>query len=166
MQTQDFDLHILFGVLDCVTFPEDDSENHSLYALELGLSQLKTDLSKYKSFPCVVCNNTGHSFQDCPALQNTPRVQEAYGKLRAYLNRCCNVANKLNKSLVELSDTPIHQLQLHSLPCSHRQSTLSVDADVSALTTPTAVKSLGVDAATEFTAPLEDDASYDGSLDF
>ena len=76
------------------------------------------------------------------------------------------MANKLNKNLVELSNAPIQQLQLHSLLCSHHQSTPSVGADVSALTTLTGVKSLGVDAATEFTALLEDDASYDGSLDF
>ena len=93
-------------------------------------------------------------------------MREAYGKLRAYLNRCCNVANKLNKSLVELSNAPIQELQLHSLLCSHHASAPSVSADVSALTTPTGVKSLAVDAATEFTAPLDDDASCAGSLDF
>merc|ERR1739841_188847 len=81
----------------------------------MGLNQLQPNLDKYRSFPCAVCNNSGHSFQNCPLLQDTPKVREAYGKLRAYLNRCCNVANKLNKSLSDLPATPVQVLQQHSL---------------------------------------------------
>ena len=75
------------------------------------------------------------------------------------------MANKLNKSLVELSHIPVQQLHLHSL--LSRPSLSSTRADVSALTESTPIKSLGVDSPTTFTAPLDDDdSSCDGSLDF
>ena len=74
------------------------------------------------------------------------------------------MANKLNKSLVELSHTPVQQLHLHSLLSWSSRS--SNQADVSALTESTPVKSLGVDSPTAYTAPLEDNLSCDDSLDF
>lgn len=34
-----------------------------------------------KSQPCVICGNPGHSFDDCPALQNSAEVRTAYIKI-------------------------------------------------------------------------------------
>ena len=114
MHTESFDLLNLHSLLD-TTDINDASEDHALYSLGIGLNQLQSNLDKYRSFPCAVCNNSGHSFQNCPVLQDTPKVREAYGKLRAYLNRCCSVANKLNKSLSDLQATPVQVLQQYSL---------------------------------------------------
>ena len=139
--------------------PFDGSEDHALYSLEMGLNQLQSNLDKYRSFPCAVCNNSGHSFQNCPLLQDTPKVREAYGKLRAYLNRCCNVANKLNKSLSDLQATPVQLLQQYSL-ISAPPASPSLAA-ISSLTTPSNMKSEHGSATP--TVPLADDASADGS---
>ena len=159
VHSEPFDLLNLYPLLDTVQVSSNE-EDHGLQLLELGINQVTTDPNRYQSFPCAVCNGAGHSFQDCPYLQNTPKVREAYGKLCAYLNRCCNVAAKLNKSLGELKETPVQQLQLHALMAASSSSV----ADVSALTTPTAVKSLAASPATHATLPLEaDDASTDDS---
>ena len=111
VHSEPFDLFNLHSLLDYTPLPFDGSEDHALYNLEIGLNQLQANLDKYKSFPCAVCNNPGHSFQNCPLLQDTPKVREAYGKLRAYLNRCCNAATKLNKSLSDLPSVPVQVLQ-------------------------------------------------------
>ena len=152
--------------MDLIDMPDD--ELHAVHLLQMGVNQVSADPNRYKAFPCAVCDGAGHSFQDCPYLQNTPKVKEAYGKLRAYLNRCCTVASKLNKSLGELRQTPIQQLQLHALvatpsaSASHSQAPSFHQGDVSALTTPTAVKSISL-ANTPSTALEYDDASTDGS---
>ena len=160
MHTESFDLLSLHSLLD-TTDITDASEDHALYSLGIGLNQLQSNLDKYRSFPCAVCNNSGHSFQNYPVLQDTPKVREAYGKLRAYLNRCCNVANKLNKSLSDLQATPVHVLQQYSL-LSAPPASPSLAA-ISSLTTPSGLKSVHTASSAAPTVPLEDDASTDGS---
>ena len=164
VHTEQFDLLNLHPVLELIDYPDDE-----LYAVNLlhqGINQVSADANSYKAFPCAVCGGAGHSFQDCPYLQNTPKVKEAYGELRAYLNRCCNVAAKLNKSLGELQQTPVQQLQVHALVAtpapSYAHLSTHPHGDVSALTTPTAVKSVSI-ANTLPTTMMHDDASTDGS---
>ena len=49
-------------------------------------------------------------------LQNTPIVRQAYGKLRAYLNKFKSVADKLNLSLEDTRKLPVQSLlDLHLL---------------------------------------------------
>ena len=125
----------------------------------MGFNQLQSNLDKYRYFPCAVCKNSGHSFQNFPLLQDTPKVREAYGKLRVSLNMCCNVSNKLNKSLSNLSDAPVQLLQQYSLLSA--SPALPSLAAISSLTTPSTMKSDHRYAAP--TVPLADDASTDGS---
>ena len=80
------------------------------------------------------------------------------------------MGNKINKSLTDLQKTPIQQLQMYSLVVSSSVASPAA-ADVSAITDPTALKSVGVSSATPTTSPLWDDESSDssscsGSLDF
>ena len=65
--------------MDLIDTPDD--ELHAVLLLEMGVNQLTEDAGRYKAFPCAVCDGAGHSFQDCPYLQNTPKVKDAYGKL-------------------------------------------------------------------------------------
>jgi len=170
VHSEPFDIHNLYPLLDTVDIPED--EYHALFMLDGGLQQLATNPDRYRSFPCAVCNGEGHSFQDCPSLQHTPKVKEVYGKLRAYMNRFCNVANKLNRSLTELQKAPVQQLQMYALMSTQAPSSATVD--LSALTAPTGIKSVGLSlgstAPTTPTLPAEDEStdgsSCGNSLDF
>ena len=76
------------------------------------------------------------------------------------------MAAKLNKSLGELQQTPVQQLQVHALVAtpapSYAQSPSFPQGDVSALTTPTAVKSVSI-ANTPPTTLMNDDASTEAS---
>ena len=128
--------------------PADGSADHELQLFSTGLYQLDKNLDRFHERPCAVCQQPGHSFQQCPHLQNAGRVRDVYGKLVAYLNRFHGVATKLNKSLQEFRNTPVQELQVFSLaPTPSFPSGGSVDPTVassvfSGITTPTALHSV------------------------
>ena len=110
--------------------------------------RLDKNLDRFHERPCAVCHQTGHSFQQCPLLQNAGRVRDVYGKLVAYLNRFHGVATKLNKSLQDFRSTPVQELQVFSLaptpsfPSGSSVAPSLVSSVLSGVTTPTALHSL------------------------
>ena len=102
-----FDVNNLASILDVMQVPADGSADTELQLFSTALYQLDRNLDKFHQRPCAVCHQTGHSFQQCPLLQNAGRVRDVYGKLVAYLNRFHGVATKLNKSLQDYRSTPV-----------------------------------------------------------
>ena len=45
---------------------------------------------------CAICGGVGHNFSDCPALQDSTKVKEAYICLRVALKRFLNSIQKLH----------------------------------------------------------------------
>ena len=134
LQVFAFDVTCLDSLLEHTPCPSDPAENEPLLALEIAIKSIDKDLNRYTTFPCAVCNNKGHTFQDCPMLQNTPVVRQAYGKLRAYLNKFKSVADKLNLSLEDTRKLPTNSLQQYQLIAPSNNDDPTVHSGLSGLT--------------------------------
>ena len=143
-----FDVNNLTSILDVMQVPADGSADTELQLFSTALYQLDKNLDRFHQRPCAVCHQNGHTFQQCPLLQNASRVRDVYGKLVAYLNRFQGVATKLNKSLQEFRSTPVQELQVFSLapapsfPSGSSVTPSLVSSVLAGVTTPTAIHNL------------------------
>ena len=76
-----------------VDFPSGCSEQEKIYganaAIALNSITANTTRASFKRFhttmKCKVCGTAGHSFDDCPIVQNVPFVQKAFIKTSCFL---------------------------------------------------------------------------------
>lgn len=101
-----YDICCVKACLDHIQVPDNDEENHLLCAFAEAIYQLDQDLNKYTARPCLVCGKPGHSFQECPLVQNSPALRTAYGKFIAYFNRFAQLAKMNNMTLAEAANLP------------------------------------------------------------
>ena len=108
-----FDIQHVYAIFNDIELPQDDStEDVPLCQLNSAIMQLTDNVDRYTQRPCIVCNQTGHSFKDCPAMDNTVKVKEGFGKINAYINNLHRASKKLCQSMTETSHHPARQLNL------------------------------------------------------
>ena len=93
--------------MDEICFEEHDhSMDIPLYHFGVAINALSQNNQSYKNRPCIACNGAGHSFENCPILQDKPKVARAYGRLLHAVQRACRTADSIHHDLRNPTEAP------------------------------------------------------------
>ena len=103
--------------INSINYDSDDSSSpieryDDAQSLRLGVMQLDQDMSRFSKRPCAVCHVPGHSFVQCPKMNNTPEVKNIFGQVIAAIKRIWPMCNKLGISLEAGRNIPVQSLEL------------------------------------------------------
>ena len=103
--------------INSIQYDSDDSRSQiesydAAQSLRLGVMQLDQDLNRFSKRPCAVCQVPGHSFVQCPKMNNTPEVKNIFGQVIAAIKRIWPMCNKLGISLEAGRNIPVQSLEL------------------------------------------------------
>ena len=84
----------------CVHGLEDDlpaDTDSSMILFANAVQNIAKDMNQFdkSKFPCVVCDQLGHTFEECPVLRDT-NLKEAYLRLMLLVKRFVKGLNKLD----------------------------------------------------------------------
>jgi len=88
----------------------DDCNDADVGLLSAAINQMGSNLNTAfdTSRPCVICGGTGHTFDGCKALLDSPAVRTAFIKLRVAIQRLYGVATKFGQP-------DLNALQCHTI---------------------------------------------------
>ena len=104
---------------DLVDFPPDCTDLEKVYGVNtiIALNSINADTtsSSFKQFDTTmkrkVCNATGHSFDDCPVVQNVPFIKTAFIKTSLFLLAMEKDQAQLNVDVAAVDSDAYHPAQ-------------------------------------------------------